>query len=160
MDQIYLAGGCLWGVQEFIKYVPGVLDTEAGRANGSSSSTTSEYDGYAECVKVVFDPQLTSVSQLMDALFEIIDPYSVNQQGPDIGLKYRTGIYSQNDQHLLEAKRYIQQRKDADKIQLEVLPLTHYIPSDDEHQHHLTHHPENHHLCHIPWDLLHKYKNQ
>ncbi|WP_105903460.1 peptide-methionine (S)-S-oxide reductase [Vibrio gangliei] len=159
MDQIYLAGGCLWGVQEFIKYVPGVLDTEAGRANGSSSSTTSEYDGYAECVKVVFDPQLTSVSKLMDALFEIIDPYSVNQQGPDIGLKYRTGIYSQNDQHLLEAKRYIQQRKDADKIQLEVLPLTHYIPSDDEHQHHLTHHPENHHLCHIPWDLLHKYKS-
>lgn len=159
MEEIYLAGGCLWGVQEFIKYVPGVLETEAGRANGTSHSTQSEYDGYAECVKVRFDPNTVSVSQLIAALFEIIDPYSVNQQGPDVGVKYRTGIYSHHQHHLTAARQYIQQRQDTHKIKVEVLPLTHYIASDEEHQHHLSHHPENHYLCHIPWNLLHKYKN-
>ncbi|EDK26600.1 methionine sulfoxide reductase A [Vibrionales bacterium SWAT-3] len=89
MEQIYLAGGCLWGVQEFIKYVPGVIRTEAGRANGSAQikdnhGKPSDYDGYAECVQIEFDPNLTSVTALVGHLFEIIDPYSVNKQGVDV----------------------------------------------------------------------------
>ncbi|MDH6018456.1 peptide-methionine (S)-S-oxide reductase [Vibrio splendidus] len=167
MEQIYLAGGCLWGVQEFIKYVPGVISTEAGRANGSTHQLTengstqqSDCDGYAECVQIEFDPSVTSVMILMKHLFEIIDPYSVNKQGVDVGEKYRTGVYSTNAEHLTEAKHYIASRDDADRIALEILPLTHYVASDDIHQHHLSHFPEDHHLCHIPWDLLHKYKSQ
>ncbi|MFA0077790.1 peptide-methionine (S)-S-oxide reductase [Vibrio artabrorum] len=165
MEQIYLAGGCLWGVQEFIKYVPGVINTEAGRANGRSpqiqkGKTVSEsYDGYAECVKIDFNPCVTSVAMLMEHLFEIIDPYSVNKQGSDVGEKYRTGVYSGNMKHLIEAKHYIASRNDADRIALEIKPLTNYVPSDKIHQHHLSHFPEDHHLCHIPWDLLHKYKS-
>ncbi|MGF1803424.1 peptide-methionine (S)-S-oxide reductase [Vibrio gigantis] len=168
MEQIYLAGGCLWGVQEFIKYVPGVINTEAGRANGSdqptandtpqSGETQNAYDGYAECVQIEFDPSITSVTILMEHLFEIIDPYSVNKQGVDVGEKYRTGVYSTDTQHLAEAERYIASRDDADRIALEILPLTKYVTSDDIHQHHLSEFPEDHHLCHIPWDLLHKYK--
>ncbi|MFA0489924.1 peptide-methionine (S)-S-oxide reductase [Vibrio splendidus] len=174
MEQIYLAGGCLWGVQEFIKHVPGVISTEAGRANGSAqltengatqcdstqcNGTQSDYDGYAECVQIEFDPSVTSVMILMKHLFEIIDPYSVNKQGVDVGEKYRTGVYSTNAEHLTEAEHYIASRDDADRIAVEVLPLTHYVASDDIHQHHLSHFPEDHHLCHIPWDLLHKYKS-
>lgn len=157
-EELFLAGGCLWGVQEFIKYVPGVLATEAGRANGTSNTTSSDYDGYAECVRVEFNPQLTSVSKLLDHLFEIIDPYSVNQQGMDVGKKYRTGLYSQHPAHLEAAQHYISARSDADKIALEVLPLTNFVPSDEVHQHHLTRFPEDHNLCHVPWDLLNKYK--
>ncbi|OED69128.1 peptide-methionine (S)-S-oxide reductase [Vibrio cyclitrophicus] len=165
MEQIYLAGGCLWGVQEFIKYVPGVISTEAGRANGTSritqnDNTPNTYDGYAECVQIDFDPSITSVTILMKHLFEIIDPYSVNKQGIDVGEKYRTGIYSLSDGHLAEAKRYIASRDDADRIALEILPLIHYVASDDIHQNHLSQFPEDHHLCHIPWDLLHMYKSQ
>ncbi|UWZ96889.1 peptide-methionine (S)-S-oxide reductase [Vibrio splendidus] len=164
MEQIYLAGGCLWGVQEFIKYVPGVITTEAGRANGStqpteSNAVQSDYDGYAECVQIKFDPSITSVTILMEHLFEIIDPYSVNKQGVDVGKKYRTGVYSTNALHLTEAERYITSRDDADRIALEILPLNKYIASDDIHQHHLSQYPEDHHLCNIPWDLLHKYKS-
>ncbi len=158
MDEIFLAGGCLWGVQEFIKYVPGVIDTEAGRANGTSDTTQSEYDGYAECVRVVFDSNVVKVESLFEHLFEIIDPYSINQQGLDQGKKYRTGIYSQNVQHLDAARHYISAREDAEKIAVEVLPLSNFVPSDAEHQHHLSRHPENHYLCHIPWSMLHKYK--
>ncbi|QSA20588.1 peptide-methionine (S)-S-oxide reductase, partial [Vibrio furnissii] len=96
MEEIYLAGGCLWGVQEFMRHLPGVTLTEAGRANGTTETTQSEYDGYAECVRIQFDPAQVSIAQLMDYLFEIIDPYSINKQGIDVGPKYRTGVYSHN----------------------------------------------------------------
>ncbi|UTZ39802.1 peptide-methionine (S)-S-oxide reductase [Vibrio campbellii] len=157
MEEIYFAGGCLWGVQEFMRYLPGVISTEAGRANGSTDNTQSEYDGYAECVKTQFDPEQVSVETLMGYLFEIIDPHSVNKQGEDVGKKYRTGIYSQNEQHLAIAKAFIAAKPDADQIAVEVLPLTNYVPSDDEHQDRLTRFPNDY--CHIPLDLLHKYKN-
>lgn len=157
MEEIYFAGGCLWGVQEFMRHLPGVISTEAGRANGSTDNTQTEYDGYAECVKTQFDPAQVSVETLMGYLFEIIDPHSVNKQGEDVGEKYRTGVYSQNEQHLAIAKAFIAARPDADQIAVEVLPLTNYVPSDDEHQDRLTRFPNDY--CHIPLDLLHKYKN-
>jgi len=155
-EEIYLSGGCLWGVQEFVRHLPGVIQTEAGRGNGTTNSTQSEYDGYAECVRTVFDPAKVSVAQLVEYLFEIIDPYSFNQQGPDIGEKYRTGMYSKTEAHLYEAKQWIASRKDAARIVVEVLPLTNYIPSDREHQDRLTRCPED--SCHLPKSLLHKYK--
>ena len=156
-EEIYLAGGCLWGVQEFVRHLPGVILTEAGRANGTSNSTKSDYDGYAECVRTVFDPHKVSVTRLVEYLFEIIDPYSLNQQGPDIGQKYRTGIYSKSEKHLQEAKIWIGSREDAERIKLEVLPLTNFVASDPEHQDRLSRFPDE--KCHIPWILLHKYKN-
>ncbi|MFV0487779.1 MAG: peptide-methionine (S)-S-oxide reductase [Vibrio fluvialis] len=158
MEEIYFAGGCLWGVQEFMRHLPGVTLTEAGRANGTTDTTQSEYDGYAECVRTQFDPAQVSVEQLMDYLFEIIDPYSINKQGIDVGPKYRTGVYSNNQAHLERAIKYIAERPDADKIAVEVLPLSNYVRSDDEHQDRLTLHPDDY--CHIPVDLLHKYRNQ
>ena len=157
-QEIYLAGGCLWGVQEFVRHLPGVIQTEAGRANGSSPSTKGEYDGYAECVRTVFDPAKVTVGQLLEYLFEIIDPYSINQQGPDVGEKYRTGVYSKSEAHLNEAKQWIASREDAGRIVVEVLPLAHYVRSDEEHQDRLTRCPED--TCHLPLSLLHKYKQQ
>lgn len=155
-QEVYFAGGCLWGVQEFFKHLPGVVNTEAGRANGTSNSTQAEYDGYAECVKTVFNSDVISLEQLIGHLFEIIDPYSVNQQGQDIGEKYRTGIYSHDRHHIAKAKAYILNRPDADRITVEVLALTNYVKSDDEHQDRLTRFPNDY--CHIPIDLLHKYR--
>ena len=158
MKTIYLAGGCLWSVQYFMNTIPGVIKTEAGRANGSSCSLEGPYDGYAECVKVTYDEKKLSVADLMSYLFEIIDPYSVDHQGMDYGKKYRTGVYSKEKESLEEARRFIAARPDADKIRVEVLPLTSYIPSAPEHQDHLEKHPEDHYLCSIPWGLLKKYK--
>ena len=157
LETIYFAGGCLWGVQEFMKYLPGIITTQAGRANGTTNNTKSDYDGYAECVKVTFDNDITNLHSLIGYLFEIIDPYSINQQGEDIGKKYRTGIYSNIPKHLQQAIAYIEQRDDADKIAIEVLPLTNYVKSDDEHQERLTRFPNDY--CHIPNGVLHKYKN-
>jgi len=156
-EEIFFAGGCLWGVQEFVRHLPGVISTEAGRANGTSDTTQGEYDGYAECVRSSFDPQVVTVTQLMEYFFEIIDPYSLNKQGPDEGEKYRTGVYSRAQSHLDCAKSYIEGRADASRVAVEVLPLSNYVKSDDEHQDRLTLHPQE--QCHIPRELLHKYKD-
>ncbi|MCG7338958.1 peptide-methionine (S)-S-oxide reductase [Staphylococcus sp. ACRSN] len=156
METIYLAGGCLWGVQAYIKTLPGVIETEAGRANGTTNNLDGAYDGYAECVKTVFNPELTSVSQLISQLFEVIDPYSVNQQGNDVGPKYRTGIYSENQQHLNVATHFIERREDKEKIVVEVLPLSNYVKSAEVHQDRLEKYQDDY--CHIPTYLLNKYK--
>lgn len=159
METVYIAGGCLWGVQHFFDKVPGVLATEAGRANGTTNTLDGSYDGYAECVKVTFDEKVTTVSKLMGHLFEIIDPYSQNKQGVDVGKKYRTGIYSTSARHLDEAKAFIEKREDRNKIVVEVLPLTNYVRSAEEHQHHLERYPEDCSFCHIPDKVLNKYRD-
>ncbi|GKW44536.1 hypothetical protein NCCP2050_02280 [Planococcus sp. NCCP-2050] len=74
MEVIYLAGGCLWGVEAFIKTIPGVKFTEAGRANGTSHILEGAYDGYSECVKTEFDPSMITLRGLIGHLLEIIDP--------------------------------------------------------------------------------------
>lgn len=156
MEEIYFAGGCLWGVQEYIKHLPGVKFTEAGRANGSTNTLDADYDGYAECVKTCFDPNVVTVTELMSYFFEIIDPYSLNKQGEDVGLKYRTGVYSELVKHLQAAKEFINNREDLSEIVVEVLPLINYVRSAEEHQDRLTRHPNDY--CHIPKMTLHKYK--
>ena len=156
IETVYLAGGCLWGVQAFVKTLPGVIATEAGRANGTTDTLDGEYDGYAECVKTTFDPDVVTVDDLMHYLFEIIDPYSVDRQGEDVGEKYRTGVYSTDLCHLEAARTFIHSRSDADRIAVEVLPLTNYVPSADEHQNRLDRCPDDY--CHIPKALLTKYQ--
>lgn len=156
MEVIYIAGGCLWGVQAFIKTLPGVKATEAGRANGTSHTLDGDYDGYAECVKTEFDPEMLTIQDLMAYVFEIIDPYSLNRQGQDVGEKYRTGVYSENPEHLEEVKAFIRERNDCERIVVEVLPLSNYVKSAEEHQDRLTRCPDDY--CHIPEELLSKYK--
>ena len=156
METVYLAGGCLWGVQAFVKTLPGVKSTEAGRANGTSQTLEADYDGYAECVKTEFDPSVVSIQELMGHLFEIIDPYSVNKQGEDVGEKYRTGLYSENPVHLKEAQAFIDKRTDFEQVAVEVLPLTNYVKSAAEHQDRLTRCPDDY--CHIPEEIMNRYK--
>ncbi|GGC76794.1 peptide methionine sulfoxide reductase MsrA [Thalassobacillus devorans] len=156
MEVVYFAGGCLWGVQAFIKTLPGVTFTEAGRANGTGHTLEGEYDGYAECVKTGFDPSVVSIRELMGYFFEIIDPYSVNKQGEDVGEKYRTGVYSENPEHLKKARAFLRERDDYDRIVVEVLPLTNYVRSAEEHQDRLARCPDDY--CHIPDEILSKYK--
>lgn len=156
MQTMYFAGGCLWGVQAYMKTLPGVVETEAGRANGSTDTLDGPYDGYAECVRTVFDERVVSVPRLMGYFFEIIDPYSLNKQGIDVGKKYRTGVYSKDPRHLDEARAFIEARDDAARVVVEVEPLSRYVRSADEHQDRLDRCPDDY--CHIPAELLAKHK--
>jgi len=158
MEIIYLAGGCLWGVQAYMKTLPGVTFTEAGRANGTSPTLESNYDGYAECVKTGFDPAVVTIKELMGYFLEIIDPYSLNKQGQDVGEKYRTGVYSEEPGHLKEAKAFLSARNDYDRIVIEVLPLKNYVRSAEENQDRLDRRHKDY--CHIPKEIISKYKSK
>ena len=125
-------------------------------SNGASGVLDGEYDGYAECVRTWFDPGAVTVGQLMAYLFEIIDPYSLNKQGEDVGEKYRTGVYSDDPAHLTQARAFIDARHDRDRIVVEVLPLSNYVRSADEHQDRLARCPDDY--CHIPVELLTKHR--
>lgn len=107
-------------------------------------------------MKTEFDPTVVTIKELMSYFFEIIDPYSVNKQGEDVGEKYRTGVYSVNPDHLKEAEEFLREREDYDRIVVEVLPLANYLKSAEEHQDRLTKCPNDY--CHIPEALLNKYK--
>ena len=94
MKTIYVAGGCFWGLEKYIGLVNGVVDTEVGYANGAKASATyGDGSGYAEAVKVVYDPSAAPLPFLLDLFYDAIEPTSVNRQGNDVGTEYRTGIY-------------------------------------------------------------------
>ena len=103
MQNIYFAGGCFWGVEEYFSRIPGVCDTECGYANGTRSNPTyeevcSDTTGFAETVRIMYNPDIVALRILVRQFFKIIDPVSVNRQGNDRGSQYRTGIYYTSDE--------------------------------------------------------------
>ena len=94
---IYLAGGCFWGLQKFFDQFDGVVSTEVGYANGSDAEPSYEEvcadSGHVETVRIDYDDARISLTELLDRYFMVIDPTSVNRQGNDRGIQYRTGIY-------------------------------------------------------------------
>ena len=108
-EVIYLAGGCFWGTEHFFKQVRGVLSVQSGYVNGHTNKPTYEEvvtgeTGYAEAVKLTYDPQQLSFKKLLALFFSTIDPTSLNQQGTDVGTHYRTGIYYVNEQQRITAE--------------------------------------------------------
>jgi len=109
MSEIYLAGGCFWGLEKYLASIPGVLETHVGYANGTTDNPTYEEvcyrnTGHAETVHVVYDADTVPLDFLLTLYFEAIDPVSLNRQGGDTGTQYRTGIYyvKENDRPIIE----------------------------------------------------------
>ncbi len=158
MKTLYFAGGCFWGVQHFFDQFPGVVKTEAGYANGPDAETDYKKvcasSGHAETVRVDFDEAVISPEKLIDFYFLAVDPLSVNRQGHDTGIQYRTGIYS-NDEELRETAR----RKLAELTgklgqtpAVECGPLKNFCPAEEYHQKYLEKNPSGY--CHLPAALF------
>lgn len=95
IKEIYLAGGCFWGLEEYFSRIDGVEDVTAGYANGTTKSTSYELvksTKHAEAIHVKYDADKISLRKLLLHYFRVIDPLSVNKQGNDVGEQYRTGI--------------------------------------------------------------------
>lgn len=159
MQEIYLAGGCFWGVEEFFSRVPGVVESVSGYANGNTPSPTyrqvcSGRTGYAETVKVVFNPDKVSLSTLLQLYLKIVDPYSLNKQGNDVGTQYRTGIYFKDDadKNVIESVLKEAEKKAGKPFVIEVEPLKNFYPAEDYHQDYLKKNPGGY--CHISFDSL------
>ena len=151
---IYLAGGCFWGLEAYLKRLPGVIETQVGYANGSTESPSyrdvCQYNtGHAETVAVAYDRSILPTAILLEAFFEAIDPTTVNRQGNDVGTQYRTGIYyaDAGDVSIIEnAMRELQNRYDK-PIAVEAEPLDGFYPAEAYHQDYLEKNPGGY--CHI-----------
>ena len=158
MKTIYLAGGCFWGTQKFFDQFDGVVRTEVGYANGPDSAPTYQdvckSSGHAETVLIEFDEDRISLAGLLRYYFMVIDPVSVNRQGHDVGIQYRTGIYY-TDPDMLPVIREICD-EEAEKIgaplAVEVEPLVNFFPAEEYHQKYLDKNPGGY--CHIPASFL------
>ena len=150
--EIYLAGGCFWGMEAYMERIHGVKDAISGYANGNTEKTSYQMIGvtdHAETVKVTYDANQISLDKLLKYYFKVIDPTSVNKQGNDRGRQYRTGIYYQDgaDKAVIEQALAQLQTKYKKPVQIEVQPLKNYIVAEEYHQDYLKKNPNGY--CHI-----------
>ena len=164
MAEIYLAGGCFWGAEKFLSCVRGVTDTEVGYANGATQNPTYEDvcrrgTGHAETVKVVYDPNALPLGFLLSLFYEAIDPTSVNRQGNDRGVQYRSGIYytDANDLPVIERSIAELQKTLTKPVAIEVAPLDNFSPAEGYHQKYLDKNPGGY--CHIGASTFQKAKD-
>ncbi len=156
---IYFAGGCFWGTEHFFKQVRGVVATEVGYANGNIQNPTYEdvktdTTGFAETVKVIYDPEVISLELLLDLFYKTIEPTSLNRQGGDIGSQYRTGIYytTAEDEAIIRASLSNLAKAYEEPLQVECEPLRNFYSGEDYHQDYLDKNPTGY--CHISLDLF------
>ena len=158
MKTIYLAGGCFWGVEKFFEQFDGVIATEVGYANGPDEAPSYEdvcrSSGHAETVKVVYDESWFSLTELLNFYFMVIDPLSVNRQGNDRGIQYRTGIYCTDEDQLAEARAVYdaEEKKVGQKLAVELELLQNFFSAEEYHQKYLDKNPGGY--CHIPQKMF------
>ena len=164
-SEIWLAGGCFWGVESFLSKIPGVIHTEVGYANGNTENPTYEdvcqkETGHAEAVYIKYNPHKTSLEKLLGYFFKIIDPTLLNRQGNDMGAQYRTGIYYKDIADKKEIESCINkiQSSFTKKILTEVLPIGNFYKAEEYHQEYLEKNPKGY--CHIDLSLLNTLKNE
>lgn len=151
---IYFAGGCFWGVEKYFSLIDGVTKTKAGYANGITADPSYEdvcrrHTGHAEAVRVSYKTEQISLKDLLGLFFRIIDPISVNRQGNDRGVQYRTGIYYTDPDDLptlRQAYVLLQEQYDL-PLALEIKELENFYPAEEYHQKYLDRNPGGY--CHI-----------
>ncbi|MBR1849928.1 MAG: peptide-methionine (S)-S-oxide reductase MsrA [Bacteroidales bacterium] len=162
LKDIYLAGGCFWGAEHYLKQIKGVASTETGYANGNAPNgqaptyeqVYTDLTGFAETVHLRYDPAVAGLPFLLRMYFLAIDPTSLNKQGEDRGTRYRTGIYytDPTDLPTIEAAYAAEQAKHQTPLMVEVEPLRNFYRAEDYHQAYLDKHPDGY--CHLPSRLF------
>ena len=151
--EIYLAGGCFWGLEKYMENVSGVIETEAGYANGNTQNPTYEEvcagSGHAEVCRVIYDTAFAGLPFILRRFFDVIDPVSINRQGEDSGIQYRTGIYYTDpaDLPVIQAALDELQQEYSEPLAIEALPLKNYTEAEENHQKYLHKNPGGY--CHI-----------
>ncbi|MCZ6695128.1 MAG: bifunctional methionine sulfoxide reductase B/A protein [Acidobacteria bacterium] len=155
-----LAGGCFWGMEELVRDIPGVLETEVGYTGGILPDATypdvkTGSTGHAESLRVVFDPSRLSYEELLGYFFRMHDPTTLNRQGNDVGTQYRSAIFVANDEQRRVAQDVIARVDASGKwkrpIVTEVVPAGEFYTGEKYHQDYLQKNP-NGYTCHFMRD--------
>ena len=153
-ERAILAGGCFWGMQQLMRRLPGVVSTRVGYSGGDVKNATYRNHGtHAEAIEITFDPSQTSFRDLLEFFFRIHDPTTLNRQGNDFGMSYRSAIFYVDDEQRRVAEDTI---ADVDasarwpgKVVTEVAAAGEFWEAEPEHQDYLERYP-NGYTCHFP----------
>jgi methionine-S-sulfoxide reductase len=152
----YLSGGCFWGMEDLVRQIPGVVETEVGYTGGTTQNATYNIvktggSGHAESLKIVFDPKRLTYRHLLFEFFRMHNPTTRNQQGNDVGSQYRSAIFYLNEEQQRTAEEVIK-TVDASgdwkaKVVTEVVPFKDFWRAEDYHQKYLIKNPGGY-TCH------------
>ena len=152
----YLAGGCFWGMEELVRQIPGVLETEAGYTGGNTPDANYEQvhtgrTGHAESLRVVFDPMRLTYRHLLFEFFRMHNPTTRNRQGNDIGTQYRSAIFYVGEEQKRTANEVIRTVEASGewkgRIVTEVVPFKEFCRAEEYHQKYLVKNPQGY-TCH------------
>ena len=154
MKEIYFAGGCFWGVEHFFKGVDGVSEAMPGYANGNTQNPTykevyTDTTGFAETVRVRYNPERVSLRLLVRLFFTVTDPLTLNRQGHDEGTRYRSGVFytSAEDRPVIEDVFREVSGKLGVPLVTQLEPLKNFYPAEEYHQNYLDKNPKGY--CHL-----------
>ena len=152
-----LAGGCFWGVQEILRDVPGIIETEVGYTGGwlenpTYHDTHDSKSGHAEAVRIAFDPSILSYEDLLEKwFFRLHDPTTLNRQGNDTGTQYRSAIFANSPEQQSAAERVIARVGSSGRwrrpITTTIEPASTWYPAEEYHQDYLRKNPGGY-TCH------------
>lgn len=165
IKKVYVAGGCFWGVEHFYKLALKNIRTLVGYLNSTIDNPNYKIvcngiSDAVEAVEIEYDDKNYTISDILDILFIIIDPTSLNKQGNDVGRQYRTGFYSDNSDDLKYANDYIEKIKHnySKPIVVEVKNVENFYEAEEYHQKYLEKNPNGY--CHIDMSLVNKIINK
>ena len=157
LEVLYFAGGCFWGMEKAFRFLDGVVGTVVGYANGHTQNPTykevcTDTTGFRECVRVTFDPKVTSTKTLLEAFFICINPEQADGQGNDIGSQYLTGVYYQPIDGESEMKAtleaiFYEKRSQYGRFYTEIGELQNFFGAEEYHQSYLEKNPTGY--CHV-----------
>lgn len=154
MKSIIFGGGCFWGVEAYFQKIDGIIHTEVGYANSliphpSYEQVCMGYTNAVEVVKIDYQESKVSLEILIEQLMTIIDPYSLNQQGNDVGTQYRVGIYTVDEESLIFVRNWIEkyEMQQGRTTALEIMGVINFCLAEDYHQSYLQKNPRGY--CHI-----------
>jgi methionine-S-sulfoxide reductase len=161
LETIYLAGGCFWGMEEILRKIPGVRETQAGYTGGwlpnpKYDDTHDSKSGHAESVKVIFDPKTLSLEELLEKwFFRMHDPTTLNRQGNDVGSQYRSAIFTFDETQKKTAET-VKARVNASgkwrrPVVTEIATASIWYPAEGYHQKYLVKNPGGY-TCHFMRD--------
>ncbi len=152
-----LAGGCFWGMEDLIRKIPGVLDTEVGYSGGLLPNAVyrdvkTGKSGHAEAIQVRFDSNALRYVELLDFFFRMHDPTTLNRQGNDAGTQYRSAIFFHSEKQHEQAVKMVELVNKSGNwkspVVTEIVSFQSFWPAEPEHQNYLENQP-NGYTCHF-----------
>ena len=151
---IYLAGGCFWGIEKYYQMVKGVLDTDCGYANGNIENPAYEQlksgeATHAETVKLTYDSRKLSFRDILEHYFELVNPFTLNEQGIDKGIQYRSIVFYRDEKEKAIIENFFKEMQQyfEEEIVVSIEPLENYYSAEEYHQDYYLKNPEKLETC-------------